>query len=108
MDNHECFICKKHKGEIQITGGAIFEDDIVYVGHIGSNEKTVYLGYLIIDLKRHVSGLGEMTDREARTIGEILNQVSKALKVTRGEAKEIIELCTRLKAYLTEIRDEVI
>jgi histidine triad (HIT) family protein len=87
-------------------------------------------------------------------MGEILNQVSKALKVTesaehvycfvqgdavphlhvhviprypntpkefwgpmtvknypqapRGEAKEIIELCTRLKAFLTEIRDEVI
>ena len=29
-----CFICKKHKGNIIVPGGAIYEDELVYVGHV--------------------------------------------------------------------------
>jgi hypothetical protein len=69
----DCFICSKHRNAQQLPGGTIYEDELVYVGHIGSNEKTVYLGYLVIDLKRHVPGLGDMTLEESRAIGETLN-----------------------------------
>ena len=76
----DCFICSKHRNAQQLPGGAIYEDELVYVGHIGANEKTVYLGYLVIDLKRHVPGLGDMTLEESRAIGETLNRVSIALR----------------------------
>ncbi len=79
----DCFICSKHRNAQQLPGGAIYEDELVYVGHIGSNEKTVYLGYLVIDLKRHVPGLGDMTLEESRAIGETLNCVSIALRKTQ-------------------------
>lgn len=29
-----CFICKKHIGNIIVPGGAIYEDELVYVGHV--------------------------------------------------------------------------
>ncbi|MDQ8737692.1 HIT family protein [Paenibacillus sp. LHD-38] len=85
MSKADCFICRKHKGEISVSGGCIYEDEFVYVGHIGSNDSLVYLGYLIVDLKRHASGYGDMTDDEARTIGFILNKLGKALKSEGAE-----------------------
>jgi histidine triad (HIT) family protein len=80
MGIQDCFICRKHKGEVVVPGGCIYEDEFVYVGHIGSKEELIYLGYLIIDLKRHVPGLGDMTEDESKTIGYVLNQMGKALK----------------------------
>lgn len=79
MDEN-CFICRKHQGEVTVPGGCIYEDEWVYVGHIGSNEDSIYLGYLIVDLKRHVPGLGDMTEEESRTVGSVLNRVGAALK----------------------------
>jgi len=80
MDEKDCFICRKHKGEVTVPGGCIYEDEFVYVGHIGSKDNFVYLGYLIVDLKRHVPGFGDMTDKESQMIGSILNRVGGALK----------------------------
>jgi len=80
LENQECFICRKHRGEIIVPGGCIYEDEFVYVGHMGANEKLIYKGYLIIDLKRHVPGIGDMSEDEAKNFGFILNQVGKALK----------------------------
>ncbi|WP_246469326.1 HIT family protein [Cohnella nanjingensis] len=76
----DCFICRKHRGDIQVHGGTIYEDDLLYVGHISSNEKQAYLGYLIIDVKRHTPGLAELTEREAQSVGSMLTRVSRALK----------------------------
>jgi len=47
-----CYICRKHQGEIAIPGGAIYEDDLLYAGHIKMNEEQpTYLGYLMIETK---------------------------------------------------------
>jgi histidine triad (HIT) family protein len=80
VEEQACFICRKHQGEIIVPGGCIYEDEFIYVGHIGSNDNMVYLGYLIVDLKRHAAGLGDLTEEESQTIGSILNRVGKALK----------------------------
>lgn len=38
-----CFICKKHKGNIIVPGGAIYEDELVYVGHVHwDSEETLF------------------------------------------------------------------
>jgi len=29
----DCFVCRKHRGEVVVPGGAICEDDLVYAGH---------------------------------------------------------------------------
>jgi diadenosine tetraphosphate (Ap4A) HIT family hydrolase len=80
----DCFICKKHRGEIQAAGITIYQDDFVYVGHIDNNGEPGYLGHLMIDLKRHAPTLGDMNEEEAAVFGSIMARVSKALMVTEG------------------------
>jgi histidine triad (HIT) family protein len=75
-----CFICDKHKGNIETAGITIFEDQYVYVGHIDRNGKPNYLGHIMIDLKRHVPTLAEMTMDEAKAFGVMMARVSQALK----------------------------
>ncbi|MED3420401.1 HIT family protein, partial [Bacillus thuringiensis] len=79
-----CFICEKHKGNIIVPGGAIYEDELVYVGHVYWDSEETYLGYVMIDIKRHVPGLAELTDEEAKALGLITSRVSKALKESEG------------------------
>lgn len=74
-----CFICEKHSGKVNTSGITIYEDDYVYVGHIDKNGKPNYLGHIMIDLKRHVPTLGDMTVEEAKAFGMIMAKVSKAL-----------------------------
>jgi hypothetical protein len=42
----DCFICRKHRGEISIPGGPIYQDDLLYAGHIAipDEQTSVYLG----------------------------------------------------------------
>ena len=62
-----CFVCDKHRGEVDVPGGALYEDDLVYVSHGKLSEETGrgYPGVLFIEPKRHVDGLAELTDAEA-------------------------------------------
>lgn len=83
MENSNCFICSKHKGEINIPGGVIYQDNMVYVGHIGINDdNNNYLGHIMIDLKRHVKGIDEMTDEEASRVGIMIKDIGRGLKAT--------------------------
>ena len=78
------FHLQKHKGNIIVPGGAIYEDELVYVGHVHWDSEETYLGYVMIDIKRHVPGLAELTDEEAKAFGLITSRVSKALKESEG------------------------
>lgn len=83
-EERDCFICRKHRGEIDIPGGVIYEDELLYVGHISSDSEEVYLGYVMIDIKRHVPGLAELHDDESAAVGRMLSRVSQALKACVG------------------------
>jgi diadenosine tetraphosphate (Ap4A) HIT family hydrolase len=64
-----------------VPGGIIHEDELLYAGHILPPDLTeVYLGYLIIEPKRHVTGLGELTDQEAAGLGVLINSLAATLK----------------------------
>ncbi|MBY6036605.1 HIT family protein [Fictibacillus nanhaiensis] len=80
----DCFICNKHKGNLETSGVMIFEDDFVYVGHIDNGEKPSYLGHIMIDLMRHAPSLGDMTMDEAKAFGVIMARISKAIKETEN------------------------
>lgn len=80
-----CFICRKHKGEIVIPGGAIYEDELVYAGHsLLSDGEPTYLGYLIAETKRHAPGLADLTNREAQALGLLVARLSRALERSEG------------------------
>ncbi len=80
MSTADCFICRKHRGEITIPGGAIYEDDLVYAGHLLPDPHSTYLGYLMAETKRHTPGLAELTDQEAQALGLLVTRLSRALK----------------------------
>ncbi|HEU5349107.1 MAG TPA: HIT family protein [Ktedonobacterales bacterium] len=81
-----CFVCHKHRGEIVIPGGAIYEDVLLYAGHIAipDGQRTVYCGWLIVEPKRHAPGLADLTDEEAQALGLLVTRLSRALKAVVG------------------------
>ncbi len=81
-DTTDCFICRKHRGEIKLPGGAIYEDELVFAGHAFNPDApdTQYLGYLIVEPKRHVAGLAGLTDDEAGRIGVLLTRLGRVLE----------------------------
>ena len=82
----DCFVCRKHRGEISVPGEAVYEDDWVYAGHasIPDGQSTAYLGALLVEPKRHVPGLGDLNDAEAQTVGLLIARLSRALKASEG------------------------
>ena len=85
VTRNECFVCNKHLQGSAVAGGIILEDDLSYVGHILPPDLTdVYLGYLMIEPKRHVVGWGDLTDSEASALGVLVNDLARVLKVTEG------------------------
>jgi histidine triad (HIT) family protein len=80
----DCYICRKHRGEVSVPGGAIYEDDLVYAGHaqVHEGQTSAYLGYLMAEPKRHAAGLADLTDEEARSLGLLVARLSRALKTS--------------------------
>lgn len=77
-----CIVCDKQRGEIQVAGGAIYEDELVYCSHahIAPEESTVYLGWLVVETRRHIPGLADITDLEGQALGLLIARLSRALK----------------------------
>jgi histidine triad (HIT) family protein len=80
-----CFVCEKHRQGAAAEGGVIYENELVYAGHahlLGRSE--TYLGHLMAEPKRHVAGLGGLTDDEAAALGQLVNNLARALRDVEG------------------------
>jgi len=86
VSEFDCLICRKHRGEILLPGSVIFQDDLVFAGHvqIPEGQTTAYLGYVLVEPKRHAPGLADLTDAEAQAIGLLVTRLSRALKACVG------------------------
>ena len=82
----DCLICRKHGGEVQVPGGAIYEDNLFLAAHasIPESESQTYLGTILLEPKRHAPGLADLTDQEAALLGPLIARLSKALKRSEG------------------------
>ncbi len=89
-----CFICRKHRGEIEIPGGAVYQDELVYVGHSKFEEDRdrVYPGVLFVEPKRHVPGVAGLTSDEAERIGLVVSRAARALEATEGAEHTYVEV----------------
>jgi diadenosine tetraphosphate (Ap4A) HIT family hydrolase len=84
-DDLGCFICEKHRQGDAAEGGVLFQDDLVYAGHIHTmGNPTAYRGWLVVETKRHVTGLGDLTDEEAAAVGRLMNRVARVQKDSEG------------------------
>jgi len=86
MSEPGCFVCRKHRGETRTPGGPVYQDDLLYAGHadFAQDEETVYLGYLMVEPRRHTPGLADLTDEEAKSLGLLVARLSHALKESEG------------------------
>jgi histidine triad (HIT) family protein len=84
--NSDCFICRKHRGQITLPGGPLYTDDLLFVSHasIDERQETTYLGALLIEPRRHVAGMGDLSDDEARRLGLLASRFSRALMHRAG------------------------
>jgi histidine triad (HIT) family protein len=82
----ECLVCRKHKGQVDIPGGVIYENNLIFISHaqLWGNEKEHYLGHVFVESKRHVAELAELTEQEAKAIGLFTSRVAKALLHTES------------------------
>jgi histidine triad (HIT) family protein len=84
----DCFICRKHSGEIEIAGGAIVDDELVYAAHVWETPDGVpdstYIGYVIVETKRHAPSFADLTAEEAEAVGRLGARLSAAMKDALG------------------------
>lgn len=85
MTTDECFICRKHRGEVEIAGGAIYEDERIYVGAAAPDaEGRTYLGYVFVEPKRHAPTLSDLSAEEGAALGRQVARLSRALRESLG------------------------
>lgn len=80
-DAVDCLVCDRHSGAVDVPGGPIYEDDLVFVGHalFPEGSDRVYAGWLLIEPKRHVPGLADLRPEEAERVGALQSLVARAL-----------------------------
>lgn len=78
-----CFICDKHLSN-ERDGFSIFENDLVYAGHIHGSDNEIYLGHVVVEPKRHVEGLAALTAEEAAAIGLTVSNLAEAMRISEG------------------------
>jgi len=82
----DCLICRKHRGEIQVPGGAVYEDDLFYAGHaqIRAGQSQAYLGYLMVEPRRHARGVEDLLPAEAARLGPLIARLARGLRESEG------------------------
>jgi histidine triad (HIT) family protein len=80
-----CSICQKHRS-LERYGWAIFESDhfVVMHGIKPEDPEPTYLGWVIIETRRHVHELGDLNDAESRELGPLMTRLARALAQTVG------------------------
>jgi diadenosine tetraphosphate (Ap4A) HIT family hydrolase len=85
-DPIQCLVCCKHRGGIEVAGGAIYENELVFASHAQpwGGETDHYLGHVFVETKRHVPELAELTEEEAQAVGLWVSRLARALVHTEG------------------------
>jgi diadenosine tetraphosphate (Ap4A) HIT family hydrolase len=78
----DCLVCREHRGEVELPGGPLYEDELVHGMHVPPLEDNPrpYLGHLMVTPKRHAAGLGDLMDEEAQAVGLLITRLSRALR----------------------------
>lgn len=82
----DCLVCRKQRGETPPVGGVIYEDELVFASHaqLRAGKTEYYLGHLMLETRRHVAGLADLTDEEAQAVGLWSARLAAVLKATES------------------------
>jgi len=87
-ESNECFFCERMMNSSSYSAlkeRTIYEDELFHVSH-QFDEAPTYLGLVLIQTKRHVNDLSELSEPESQELGSLIARISKALKATTGAA----------------------
>jgi diadenosine tetraphosphate (Ap4A) HIT family hydrolase len=85
MTTSECFICKKHQDFASYAGEPILERGGWIVGHFPIIEGApATRGHLILEPKRHITDIVELSDEEASAMGGLLKEATRLVKEKLG------------------------
>ena len=85
VQSEDCLICSKHLDGDDAEGGVVYEDDLVYAGHLHTlRSPTAYRGWCVVEPKRHVAELADLTVDEAEAVGRLLRVVARAQRAALG------------------------
>ena len=90
-----CFVCAKHALGDRAPGGVLYQDDLVYAGHVFMNGQTAYCGHLVVEPRRHVEGFGFLSDDEAGRLGSVANQLAAVLLCRIGQEPLAMDVAVR-------------
>jgi diadenosine tetraphosphate (Ap4A) HIT family hydrolase len=84
-----CFVCDKHRDLDALAGGVIAADAHTVVSHLplvlpSGPRESAYLGYLMVEARRHAPGLGDLTPEEAASVGRLASAAAAALRASEG------------------------
>lgn len=82
-NTQDCFVCRKHRGEVGSLDNVLYEDESLFVSHASllDADSPQYLGYVFVEPKRHVPKLAGLTDGEAQALGLAVTRAARALTV---------------------------
>ena len=81
----ECIGCQVANGVITPVGGLVYEDELWVVNHLMT--ASPILGWLILQPKRHIEGLHEMTFDEQQRMAQLLTQVDSVVRAILAPSK---------------------
>jgi histidine triad (HIT) family protein len=70
-----CFVCDKHRAGEGVVSG----DDLMVLAHVLPDDGRAYLGHLVVEPRRHVPGLADLTPAEAAALGQWAVRGARAL-----------------------------
>jgi diadenosine tetraphosphate (Ap4A) HIT family hydrolase len=96
----DCYVCDKHRsGE-----GVIAGDEFMVLGHVlpdsPGTDARVYLGHLVVEPRRHVAGLADLTEDEAAALGRWTVRAAKALRAEHVYSSVVGHLVDHLHVHL--------
>jgi histidine triad (HIT) family protein len=78
---NKCQVCEKHESKKSLPGGVIFENESVFVAHFPLIEnEPAHKGHVILEMKRHITQMSELTEAEALEVGRWTRLLSIALQ----------------------------
>jgi len=78
----ECLFCRRMKERSLLKERLVYEDEYFHASHHIAEKGSSLLGVVLLQSKRHVNDLSELDDSEAKDLGLLLKEVSRALKET--------------------------
>ena len=79
-----CMFCERLRNPGWLADRLVYEDELFHVSHQLNEEGQTYLGSVIIQTRRHVHDLAELTEKEAARLGSVITRSSRALKNCTG------------------------